>query len=53
MSTEERSRVSFGLSDRHTLQSHATTGTPCDVPEPNMVIFIKADVLNGKGKGIV
>jgi hypothetical protein len=37
--TDDRNLLSFGLSDKHTLQLHAITGTPCEVPVPKNVIF--------------
>jgi hypothetical protein len=46
MSTDERSRLSFKFTDLHTSQGHATTGTPCDVPEPKNVTLIKGSCFN-------
>jgi len=37
---EVRVLLFFGLVERHTSQLHPTVGTPVDVPEPKMVIFI-------------
>src|SRR4051812_27555190 len=39
MSTEVRSRRSFGSVDLQTAQSQPIIGTPCDVPVPRNVIF--------------
>ena len=36
---EERKRLSRESRLEHTSQSHATIGTPCDVPVPKKVIF--------------
>ena len=47
---DERRRLSFSSVERHTSQSHAIIGTPCDVPVPRNVIFklesIDCDVRN-------
>jgi len=37
--TEVRNRLSRASSEWQVLQSHAITGTPCDVPVPRKVIF--------------
>jgi hypothetical protein len=37
--TEVRNLLSRPSSDWQVLQSHAITGTPCDVPVPRNVIF--------------
>jgi hypothetical protein len=37
---EDLNLESFGLEDVQTLQVQPITGTPCDVPEPVMVISI-------------
>jgi len=41
---EQRSRLSLGSADRQTLQLHAITGTPSDVPVPNIVTLIYSDL---------
>src|ERR1041384_3559682 len=38
---EERYRLLRGSGDLQTAQSHATSGTPCEVPVPRKVIFIE------------
>jgi len=54
MSTDDRNRLSFIFVDWHTGQEHATTGTPCEVPDPKKVTFIKLfNIRYGKGTMIV
>ena len=39
--TEVLKRLFLGSVELHTLQSHAITGTPCEVPVPRKVIFTR------------
>jgi hypothetical protein len=43
---EHRSRLSLASTERQTLQLHAMTGTPSEVPVPNMVTLIDSDLLD-------
>ena len=38
-------RLSLASVERQTSQSHVMMGMPCDVPLPNIVIFIKNSIL--------
>jgi len=40
INTEQRKRLSHGSMEAQTSQGHAMTGTPCDVPEPNILTVI-------------
>ena len=47
---DARVRRSCGSADVHIAQSHPITGTPVEVPEPNIVISIKfALIMNSSG----
>ena len=53
ISAEVRSRLSRGSVERHTGQRQPMTGTPCEVPVPKNVSFIRTKIakINGNARG--